>query len=425
MSEIATAPQGRIRFNPMDPAFRRDPYPMYARLREDAPYLRTMGTLVLTRHADVLAALKDRRFSVDLIRAGAVRAAAKHEVCDFAQAERFIRNSLVFTDNPEHTRLRRLINQALTPRMMGGLEPIIAAESLALIEPALADSDIDAVERFAAPLPVNVLCRWIGLPTEARAPVARHIHAIRHLLDPGVISRADCVEAVRAVAELTACFVAHIRQVEPCGDHSVISALSTARGADGERLDEIEVAFACIMFFVAGTETSQCLIGNLLEALVQQPHTFAWLKAHPERIVQAVEESIRNETPLQMTKRVACEPLEINGHPVRAGEQVLLCLGAANRDPQVFADPDMYRLDRSGAVHVGFGSGMHTCLGAGLARLQTRIFTTLLLARCVSMERTSALRQWLAHSVILRGPAKLPLRITAGAGQRETTWSAA
>jgi hypothetical protein len=412
MSETLTSPAGRIRFNPLDASFQRDPYPMYARLREEAPTLRTMGMLVLSRHADVTAALKDRRLSVDLVRASVVRAAARHGVGDVSQAERFVRNSLVFTDNPQHMRLRRLIGQAHTPRMLDRLRPIIVEESRALVDAAVPDGAFDAVERLAQPLPINVLCRWMGVPADASGWIASHVHAIRHLLDPGMVSRTDCIAAVQAVASLTAYFVELIRNTGRTAGDTVIGALCAAQGAEGEQLEDTEVAFAAIMFFVAGAETTQCLIGNLLDALARDRHACTWLKSHPDRIPSAVEESIRHETPLQMTKRIACEPLDINGHAVRSGEQILLCLGAANRDPRVFLDPDTFRLDRTEGAHVGFGTGMHSCLGGNLARLQATILTTLLLERCASIERTSAAPHWLSHSVILRGPATLPLRVT-------------
>lgn len=411
MSELVQPPQERIRFNPVDPAFRCDPYPTYARLRQEAPHHRAMGALVLTRHADVVAALKERSLSVDLIRAGAARAAARHGVGDFSLAERFIRNSLVFTDDPQHIRLRRLINQAFSPRTMALLKPIITAECQSLLAGVEYGCDIDAVERFTVPLPINVLCQWLGLPAQTRPLVAQHIHAIRHLLDPGLVSKAGCAEAVLAVTELTALFSQHIRHAAAHAGNGVISALCAARDVDGSCLDQTEVAFACIMFFVAGTETSQCMLGNLLEVLATHAEVFAALKQQPECVGQAVEESIRHETPLQMTKRVAREPISINGYALRAEEQVLLCLGAANRDPQVFDEPDTFRLDRRGVGHVGFGTGMHTCLGAGLARMQATSFTTLLLANCASIQRASAAREWLSHSVILRGPSRLPLRL--------------
>ncbi|MFM0363001.1 cytochrome P450 [Paraburkholderia sediminicola] len=407
---------GRVRFNPLDAGFRQDPYPLYGRLRDEAPYLRTLGMLVLTRHADVQAALRERRLSVGLIPATITCGVAKLKLDGAQQIEQFIRNSIVFTDSPEHLRLRRLINQAYTPAAITQLKTIVAREVDALVERALVVGSIDAISEIAAPLPLNVLCAWMDVPAEAREQVATHVSAIRALLDPGMLARAHYEQAIAATAQLTRFFVDHASRAAGLHDGGTLTARLFAARSDGDRLSETEVAFACVMSFVAGNETTQCLIGNTLDMLLRFPAETARLRAQPDLIDAAVEESIRYQTPLQFTKRVAPQAVEINGHGIARGEQILLCLGAANRDPRVFDSPERASLERSHGAQLGFGSGMHACLGGALARLQAEACISALVERTVSIERLTDAVRWQTHSLILRGLETLPLRLVRRTG---------
>lgn len=410
-SSPAGAASGRpVRFNPTAPEFRRDPYPVYRDLRERSPYLRTLGTLVLSRYEDVMAALKSRQLSVDLIPRTIVQQAGKLHAGDISQAERFVRNSVVFTDNPEHTRLRRLINQAYTPEILDQLRPVIRREVGALLDATREAETFDVMAHLAAHLPLNVLCAWMGVPPYQRAWIGEQVHIIRYLLDPGMMTKSQFEPVMKAIAALTAFYVEHARALRERPDGNLITLLSQARAGD-DRLSETEVAFACIMSFVAGNETTQCLIGNTIHALSRFPEEERRLRADPGLMIQAIEESIRYETPLQMTKRLATDDTEINGHPVKAGEPILLCLAAANRDPAAFAEPDAFRIERSENPHVGFGYGMHTCLGGALARMQAEICIAELLARFERFEPLEPEVTWQSHSLILRGPARLEMHL--------------
>ncbi|AYZ64667.1 cytochrome P450 [Burkholderia multivorans] len=398
----------RIRFNPIDPAFHADPYPTYAQMRRDAPHLRALGTLVLTRYADVVAALKTRDLSVALIPETIERAARRLDVGDISEISRFIRQSIVFTDNPAHLKLRRLVNAAYSPAMLTAVERTVDVQVSALLDAIDArGGTADFIADFARPLPVNVLCAWMRVPEARRAWIAEHIHMVRHLLDPGLINRDRLVRTRTSLRTLTSFFVDHLRTIGD--DDGVIGALTIARD-DGDRLDEIDIAFACIMTFVAGTETTESLVGNLFDTLLAHPDALAALRDDRSLIDAAVDESIRFETPLQMTKRIARAPQSINGIDVRADEQILLCLGAANRDPEAFDAPDTFRPDRRGPPHVGFGYGMHACLGAALARMQAARSVAYSLERYAHWRRTSPDVRWQTHSVILRGRGALPIQ---------------
>jgi cytochrome P450/surfactin synthase thioesterase subunit len=395
-----------LRFNPFAPGFRVDPYPHYEVARR-TPGLRTLGTLVLARHADVSAALKTRAFSVDLIPQAIERHAAKLGIADVSREMRFIRNSLVFTDNPAHVRLRRLLNQVFTPEALAALRPLVAAQVDALLG-ALDARGFDVVEGLARPLPNRVLCEWMGVPAEDESFVARHIHSVRLMLDPGVMTRAQFTELQASLATLTAYFLRHMERPR-AGGGDLVGLLMDAR-FEGEGLGREEVAFACIMCFVAGTETSECLIGNAVHLLLGHPDQMRLLRTDPARWTgPAIEETIRFETPLQLTKRVAVEDAEVGGVAVAAGEQILLCLAGANRDPEAFDEPDRFDITRRGPPHVGFGLGMHACLGGALARLQAQAAVQALAARYPSL-RPAGDVAWQTHSLILRGLDRLPVR---------------
>jgi cytochrome P450/surfactin synthase thioesterase subunit len=400
-----------VLFNPLDPGFRADPYPAYARLRQEAPYLRTLGTLVLTRYQDVLAVLKSRQFSVDLIPQTIVRHAQKLGAGGTDQVVRFIRNSIVFTDSPEHVRLRQLVNQAYTPPIVEAMAPRIYERVTTLLDKAESRAGvgevIDFVRDVAAPLPVHVLCDWMCVPEEMHETIGRHIHRIRYLLDPGLMTASDFRAVIESMSTLTAFFEDHARAVRGVTDGNLVARLSAAEH-NGDRLGEEEVAFACIMSFVAGTETSQGLIGNVLHILLDEPEQFATLRRERERLTSAVEEAIRFETPLQMTKRVAMRDVSIRDVEIKAGEQVLLCLASANRDPTAFDKPDSYDLGRKGPPHVGFGYGMHSCLGGMLARLQSEVAIDAVMDRYSDIRRGQKPPVWQKHSLILRALESLP-----------------
>ncbi len=407
---LDAAPSVRLKFNPLAPDFRRDPYPVYRQLREKAPYLRTLGTLTLSRYQDVAGALRDRRLSVDLIPRTAMQHARKLGVRDLEQVSKFMRNSIVFTDNPDHARLRRLVSPAFAPSALEALKTIIRSEVTVLLDAAEEAETLDVVGDLAAPLPLNVLCAWMGVPVQHRGWIREHVHTIRYLLDPGMMTKGDCTSVVAALAALTAFFLEHVRALRTRPDRNLIALLSQATSGD-DRLSETEVAFACIMCFVAGNETTQCVIGNTINALTRFPEQERLLREDLGLAGGAIEESIRYDAPLQMTKRLVTAEMDINGCAVKAGEPILLCLGAANRDPTAFPDPDTFLIQRANNQHLGFGHGMHACLGGALARLQAEMCIIELLERFERIERVQAEDHWQSHSLILRGLDRFPVRL--------------
>jgi len=435
MTTVAPGPDARapVRFNPFSPSFREDPYPAYRALRETRPVHRTMGMWVLTRHADVRAVLADRTFGVGVIPALISKQAARVAGPDVARIARLSRASLVFTDDPDHARLRPVLNRVFTARAIAARRPHAAAAADRLLAAASAAGaaraagaagaagEIDAVADFAAPLAVGVLCDWMGLPAEVRARVAGWTHDIRFLLEPGLMSAADFTR-VREVVEL---FVAALepvvaeRRARPGDD--LISALLAAQAGTGDsaRRGDEELLFVCIMCFVAGVETTTALIVNGLLALLRHPEQAALARSAPGPgpgpglAAGVVEETLRYDSPLQMTKRLAGVDTVVGGETIRAGEQVLLCLGAANRDPAAFERPDTFDVTRPGRAHLAFGHGMHVCLGGLLARLEAEVAFEAVLRHPIRLARPGDPVEWQDHSFIVRRPRRLPVALGA------------
>jgi cytochrome P450 len=401
----------RVRFNPFSTEFRDDPYPLYRQLRETEPVHRTLGMWVLTRHAEVRGVLHDRSFSAGLIPSLVSRQAERLGHCSVAQIERLGRKSLVFTDNPDHARLRGLVNRVFTARSVESLRPLVNRVAGDLLERAWRDGGMDVIADLAAPLPVAVLCEWMDLPQELRGRVGPWTHDIRFLLEPGMMKAGD-FERVCAVVEEFASAVDAVlaeRRARPGTD--LISQLLAARTAGGDVLSDEELVFVCIMCFVAGNETTKSLIGNGTLALLRHPEQAALLRRGPESVEAAVTEALRYDPPLQLTKRLATRDIQLDGARISAGEQILLCLGAANRDPDVFARPDEFDLTRSGGGHLGFGHGMHGCLGGLLAELQAQVAFEHLFVRSDRLEQRSAELEWQDHSFIVRGLKSLPVDV--------------
>ncbi|MCZ7434735.1 cytochrome P450 [Streptomyces sp. WMMC1477] len=403
--------RARVRFNPFTEAFRRDPYPSYRRLREERPVHRTLGMWVITRHADVQAVLRDRSFSAGLIPQLVSEQASRLGQDDTGRIERLGEKSLVFTDNPDHARLRGLVNRVFTAQETAGLGSRVTETAERLLQRAWDDGGMDAIADFAAPLPVMVMCDWMALPEQLREHVARWTHDIRFLLEPGLMKAADFTR-VREVVETFANALEEVlaeRRARPGAD--LISRLQATRTAGGDRLSDEELVFVCIMCFVAGNETTKSLIGNGLLAQLTHPDQAGRLHRAPHLAGKAVDEALRYDSPLQLTKRLATRDVEIGTELIRKGDQVLLCLGSANRDPTVFDRPDAFDIDRDARGHLAFGHGMHGCLGGMLAELQAKIAFACLYQRAERLELQPGELQWQDHSFIVRGLKSLPVAV--------------
>jgi cytochrome P450 len=388
----------------LDPDFLADPYPIYHRLRaEDPVHRHPIGFYVLTRYEDVSAFLRDPRFGKS-----GYQALFERRFGGGPEGS-WLALSMLFRDPPDHTRLRALVSQAFTPRVVDTLRGRIQAIVDRLLERAAGAPRMDVIEELAYPLPVTVISELLGVPAGDSETVkawsrdvARAVDAIALPVGPEVIEQGS--RATEAMAEYFR-DLAGERRRRPGPD--LLSGLVQAEEA-GDRLTERELLATCVLLYVAGHETTVNLIGNGVLALLRHSEERRRLQDDPGLLPGAIEELLRYDGPVQRTGRMAACDAEIGGVPIPAGSLVLGLLGAANRDPAQFAEPDRLDIMRDEPRHLGFGSGIHYCLGASLARLEAQVAIGTLVRRFPALTLAIECPAWRPSST-LRGLEALPV----------------
>lgn len=389
-----------IQFNPLAPEVIEDPYPLYRRLRaEDPVHQSPAGIWVLARYDDVALVLRDARFG----RKGF------QELITARFGGPGFGNSMLLQDPPDHTRLRTLVSKAFTPRAIEGLRGRIESLVEGLLDAAVDRGEMDLIADLAYPLPASVICEMLGVPPPDRdrlrewsADIARSLDAMI-VSDPEVIARANAAGA--AIREYFEGLVAERRRA-PRAD--ILSALIAAEEA-GDRLSTDELFATVILLFLAGHETTANLIGNGVLALLRHPGELARLREDPALVESAVEELLRYDSPVQRVSRISTADVAIGERTIPSGSFVLALLAAANRDPAYFPEPDRLDLGRRDNRHLAFGSGIHFCLGAPLARLEGRIVFAALLRRCPRLALTTDRVEW-RQTFALRALTSLRVR---------------
>ncbi|HZB71519.1 MAG TPA: cytochrome P450 [Acidimicrobiales bacterium] len=395
-------------FDPFDPVFRTDPYPVYARLREENPvHPSALGGLVVTRHADCLhvlrhpAASSDERNS-DLFRAMQEAGEVDEELVD---ARPFL-----FLDPPDHTRLRRLVTKAFTPRTIERLRPRVQELVDDLLDARTGTGSIELVEDFAYLVPVQIISELLGVPPEDHERFKGWSRDLARGLDPDFILPPEVVEKRKqAIDAFSAYFHELIAERRRAPQDDLLSALVAAEDA-GDRLTERELLSTCTLLLVAGHETTVNLIANGTLALLRHPDELRRLRDDPSIARTAVEELLRFDPPVQLTARVALEDMEIGGQTLAKGTSAILLLGSANRDEAAFAEPDQLDIGRTDNHHLAFGFGTHFCLGAPLARLEGEVALTTLVRRFPDLALATDAPRY-KENLVLRGLEELPLSL--------------
>ncbi|WP_419993019.1 cytochrome P450 [Streptomyces boninensis] len=313
--------------------------------------------------------------------------------------------SMLAVDPPQHTRYRKLVSKAFTPRHVAVLEDRITATAAQLLDALASVGGFDLVARYASQLPVAVIGDLLGVRPEDRQDLLRWGDSAALLLDPG-LSWGQYREAERAVAALADWFTAHVRELRARPGDDLLSRLAALEGDDA--LTEVELRSVGLLVLAAGFETTVSLISNAVALLDRHPPQLNKLKADPDLWAGAVDEVLRYDSPVQLTMRVAYEDTTIEGVRLGAGQGLILLLAAANRDPAVFDDPHTFDVTRPNAAdHIAFSSGVHYCLGAGLARLEARVALRMLYERFPGL-RVSGVPQR-RRTRVLRGFERLPV----------------
>lgn len=390
-------------FNPLLPEFHANPYPFYRALREEDPVHESpFGFWVCTRYDDAVMILRDPRFGREGI------ASSMEARLGLTQDSSRSRDML-FQDPPDHTRLRGLVSRAFTPRVVEVMRPHIQDIVDGLLDRVENAHTMDVIEDLAYPLPVRVICEMLGVPASDQ-DIFRHWSTdIARSLDAAILPvESDAIprgrDARLALADYFRGLIA-TRRKNPKAD--LLSALIAAE-EEGSKLNEGELVSTCMLLLIAGHETTVNLIGNGLLALLQHPDQMRALRSDPALIQTAVEELLRFDGPVQRTGRMTTAEVEIGDKRIPKDSIVVSAIGAANRDPKHFSDPDRLDISRKENRHIAFGFGIHFCLGAPLARIEGQIAIGTLLRRLPALTLVSNTPEW-RESSVLRGLKALPV----------------
>ena len=388
---------------PLAPQFVADPYPVYRRLRQRDPVHYSILTeqFVVSRFSDVDRILRDHRnFSNDLQRARSSRGSLG--------TRKKLKPSMLAQDPPDHTRLRRLVNRAFTPRSVAKMEDYIRATAHGLLDEVAGVGEFDLMKAFAIPLPTIVIARMIGVPERDLDRFKVWSDQLARALEP-LLTPEEEELVYQSDQQLAEYFRATIeqRRREPRDD--LVSRLVEAE-EEGDKLTPDETIVMLRLLLAAGNETTTNLIGNGVRTLLRNPGQLTLLRQRPEQMSAAVEELLRYDSPVQLDMRIATRDLEIGNAAVPSGTMVTLAIGSANHDPERFQRPDELDITRSDQGNISFGRGIHHCLGAPLARLEGRIALEVLLERFDRIGFGARAPRY-RPSVVLRGLEHFDIRM--------------
>ena len=391
-------------YNPLSRSVIQSPYETYSRLRRRNPVHRSaiLGSWVLTRYEDVLAAAKDHeRFSNDPRWRGATRSVLPPAPDDY---------SILLVDPPEHRRLRKCAARAFTRERLQALNETMGRTAAELIERAAGRRTIDWIAEVAEPLAMRVMLAMMGLPDTEHRRWEVWSQKRARLLEM-IATRRERKAAHIAGCEIRRYFTALLRQRTRSGEDDAVSTLARLAAA-GEGISMAEASDMLSVLMIAGNETTTHLIGNGMLALVRNPEQMHRLREEPERVRFAVNEMLRFDSPVQTDFRIAKANVVVRGQTIRTGDGVVLLTGSANRDGAAFENPDTFDITRTGPRHTSFGHGVHQCIGAELARMEaSAIFTEAL--RTLGKIELAVTAPHYRTSTVIRGLAALPLHVAA------------
>ena len=402
--------QSGVVWNPFDPEYVADPYPAFRRLRERDPchYSPLTGMLVLSRYKDVDVILRDhRRFGSGQH----VRRGNKPKVSTVRQA---VGPALPALDPPDHTRLRTLVERAFTPDYAEKMDNRVRSAVHALLDRAGDSNEFDLMSTLAAPLPVEVIAGMIGVPPEGRKRFQAWSELIKRMTEPRLTS-GELRLTIEAAGEFDDYFAPIIDERRSAPMDDLLSRLTLA-DEDGQRMTAEEIQATLRLLVMAGGEPAADLVGNGLNALLRHPQQLQLLREQPELMPNAVEELLRYDAPVQIGRRYVTEEVQLGNRVMRAGSQVVVLQGGANRDPEAFSDPDTLDVTRQGAGHMSFAQGIHRCLGAPLARLMGRVALDVLLERFDDIH-FGARAPVYKSSFVFRGLRHLDIRVRRSSGR--------
>ncbi|MGH8740543.1 MAG: cytochrome P450 [Burkholderiales bacterium] len=400
-----------LEYRPNDPGVLSDPFPLYARMRDEAPayWSPLLKAWVLTRYEDVKRACLDTAgMSSDRLRPffATLPSAEAQRIADLM---RYLTLWMVFRDPPEHTRLRRLAARVFNVRSISALRPAVETITGSLLDGLEARGEFDFIGEFAGPLPALVIMHMLGVPRAELERLKRLSDEMALFIGSARDSPDKYDRAEAATTEIAERFrqLIGLRRSRP-EDDLLTQLVHVEEG--GDRLTEDELVATCVLLLFAGHETTTHHIANGLRALLQFPDELRRLRAEPALAAAAVEELLRYDGPIGAQVRIVQAPQALHGQSLKTGDRVFLLMNAANRDPRAYPDPDRLDLRRNGVPHLTFGFGAHICLGFPLARLESQIALPAVLRRWRRVEIASPRLEWV-DSMVLRGMKAMPVRV--------------
>jgi len=392
--------------------FYSDPYPVYRFLRENDPvyWSPQWGGWLLTRYQDVAAMLRDMRRFSNVGRMsrflGWLPEKVRSQIRPFQE---HFEQGLINSDPPNHTRMRGLLNKAFTPGLVASQATRIQAIVDSLLDTVEAKKQMDIISDFAFLLPTTVIAQMLGVPLEDREQFKKWADGVNAFVGTGRVLSDLAVWAQGCLLELREYFRALIAQRRAQPQEDLITVLAFAED-EGVLFNDSELLSVCVTLLLAGYETTMSLIGNAMLALLRNPDQLERLKGNPNLMTSAIEELLRYDGPIHRQWRVATEDIELAGKHIHKGELVAAMLGAANHDPAQFTDPDRLDISRQNTRHVAFGYGIHFCLGAPLARLESQIALQTLLRRIPYMRLADDPPVW-RQEITIHGLKSLPVAL--------------
>jgi pimeloyl-[acyl-carrier protein] synthase len=405
-----------LRFDPFLPEIHADPYPFYAELRRDdpvhwgMPFLASQeGAWYISRYDDVARLLKDTAMIKN-----PRSLYPEEQLPPIPEAMRFYaemaRHAILLNDPPDHTRLRKLVSQAFTPRVIANMQEPAERIASSLLDEAVSEGRLDVVGDYAFPLTLRMISAMIGVSEDYRDLLWRWSRVLIRTLDLAP-SQEVFLEANEVAHEAFAFFQEVIAEHRAHPTDDLLSHLLAAHDQEEGTLTEEELIVMCTLLLIAGFDTTVNLIGNGTLCLLQHPDQLTLLIREPEKMPTAIEEMLRYEPSTQKALRYASADFTLRGKQIGKGQAVMLLLASANRDPEVFPHPDTFDITRAENRHLGFGAGIHVCLGAPLARLEGRVAISALLRRYPDLQIVSGRPEWREDLGTFRRLARLDVKV--------------
>lgn len=390
-----------------NPNYYQDPYPTFRILRERGPLLRSVANRgwVTFSFAETKALLQDKRIGSDIRNNKFLVNLVRYATGGLAELPLIDNPTLLNLDAPDHTRLRKLVAQGFVHKYIQSLEPKIQQIISELMAPHAGNPTFDVITDLAKPLPAIVIAEMMGVPVKERYKFehwSEQLIGLTSIRDPGLIR-----EAALANAEMRDYIAELVERKRGNPGQDLISHLLAAE-EDGDTLSLDELLSTCVVLLVAGHETTTRLIGNCMFRLLQHPDQLSDVRSNKDLLAPAIEESLRFDSPVQMTIRFAKEDMEFRGCQLKKNQVIMLCIGGANHDPQVTPNPDEFSIYRENIQHLSFGHGIHLCLGMTLARLEAKLALSAMLEMMPNLQLTSSKADWGTND-FFRGLNSLPV----------------